>query len=148
MKELKKISDQVFKDLEISPTEIKSHKSNTKKLRTERDLLKVERADLEDTVDLARSEFANVSMQWKKNELFDPSMSKELVEALGDLFRTVRMEQNLTQTVLPSRSNQAFNLFSKNMGFGIGYLLPAKIIFLDARVWLIRDYLKKRDQLP
>ncbi|KAL3527829.1 hypothetical protein ACH5RR_012485 [Cinchona calisaya] len=49
----------------------------------------------------------------------------------------------LAQECFLSR-NQASNLFSENMGFGIGYLLPAKIAFLDTRVQLIREYLRKR----
>ncbi|KAL3537817.1 hypothetical protein ACH5RR_001183 [Cinchona calisaya] len=46
MEEQKKISDQVSKDLEVPCIEVKSHKSEAKKLRIELDFLKAEQADL------------------------------------------------------------------------------------------------------
>ncbi|KAL3513154.1 hypothetical protein ACH5RR_025871 [Cinchona calisaya] len=50
----------------------------------------VHRLGLKDTIDMTKNEFPDVLLQWENSELFDHSMSKESVEALGDLFRTTQ----------------------------------------------------------
>ncbi|KAL3498193.1 hypothetical protein ACH5RR_040925 [Cinchona calisaya] len=66
----------------------------------EDDFLNLYQESFKDVADLAKKELPNVPMQWLVSELFDPSVSRESMEALGDLFRIAHIDQNIAYSVL------------------------------------------------